>query len=59
LELSKARAKSISDYLIDKGIIPNRISYQGFGSEKPVSTNETEEGRRLNRRVEAKFINEE
>lgn len=51
-ELSLNRAKSVAEYLIAKGVIAENISYQGFGSTKPVDTNTTEEGRKKNRRVE-------
>lgn len=50
-KLSEARAKAVFDYLIEKGI-GNEIDFKGFGSSKPVGTNDTEEGRRQNRRVE-------
>jgi outer membrane protein OmpA-like peptidoglycan-associated protein len=50
--LSEARAKAVSDYLVSQGVDSGRIKYQGYGSEKPVTTNTTEEGRQLNRRVE-------
>ena len=50
--LSKNRARAVSDYFILKNIDKRRISYNGFGSAKPYATNNTEEGRRLNRRVE-------
>ncbi len=51
--LSKARAESIRNYLIAKGKIAEaRLSSAGVASLCPVSTNDTEEGRRLNRRVE-------
>jgi len=51
-ELSRKRAQSVVDYLIDNGIDPTRLSAQGFGEEFPVSTNDTPEGREENRRVE-------
>ncbi len=50
--LSENRAKSVVDYLILKGIDKSRITYVGYGSEFPVSTNSTDEGRQENRRVE-------
>jgi outer membrane protein OmpA-like peptidoglycan-associated protein len=50
--LSENRAKSIADYLISKGIAGNRFSHKGYGKKKPVAKNSTEEGRRMNRRVE-------
>ncbi len=51
-ELSKDRAKAVADYLILKGVKPENVSYEGFGSEKPVESNDTEAGRKSNRRVE-------
>jgi outer membrane protein OmpA-like peptidoglycan-associated protein len=51
-KLSAGRAKTVADYLISKGITRNRISYMGLGSTKPLASNETEEGRSWNRRVE-------
>ena len=50
--LSELRAKAVADYLISKGIGAFRIKYDGYGSLKPVATNSTDEGKRLNRRVE-------
>lgn len=50
--LSEARAQSVADYLALKGINKSRINYIGFGSSKPVATNETNEGKQQNRRVE-------
>ncbi|OOR89386.1 hypothetical protein B0181_06785 [Moraxella caviae] len=50
--LSERRAAAVRQSLItDYGIAPNRISAQGFGELRPVATNDTEEGRQLNRRV--------
>lgn len=54
--LSHARAKTIVEYLIEKGIDKARLTYQGYGEENPVADNDTEEGRQLNRRVEFKII---
>lgn len=52
-ELSTARALSVLHYLVDnKGIVPERIQAIGFGEYRPVASNDTKEGRRLNRRVE-------
>jgi outer membrane protein OmpA-like peptidoglycan-associated protein len=50
--LSEARAKSILDALVSKGIKKERLSSIGWGQEKPVADNRTEEGRSKNRRVE-------
>lgn len=50
--LSQGRSQSVVDYLISKGIDPSRLEARGYGESKPVETNETEEGRAINRRVE-------
>lgn len=50
--LSDNRAKSVKDYIISKGIPENRIVSKGYGETRPVATNDTDEGRQLNRRVE-------
>ena len=52
LRLSERRAKSCYDFLITKGISTSRMIYKGYGEANPVSTNDTRDGRRLNRRVE-------
>jgi OOP family OmpA-OmpF porin len=50
-KLSEARAKAVFDYLIEKGI-SNEIDFKGYGSAKPIANNNTDEGRKQNRRVE-------
>lgn len=56
--LSTARAKSVVDYLILKGIDPARLEYKGYAFNQPIVSNDTEEGRAQNRRVEFKIISE-
>jgi OmpA-OmpF porin, OOP family len=55
-KLSDNRAKSVRDYIISKGIPETRITSKGYGETKPVATNETDDGRQLNRRVEFEII---
>ena len=55
-KLSDNRAKSVREYILSKGIPAERITSQGYGETKPVATNETDEGRQLNRRVEFKIL---
>ncbi|MFT3948006.1 MAG: OmpA family protein [Agriterribacter sp.] len=50
--LSDNRAKSVREYIISKGIAETRIVSKGYGETKPVATNDTDDGRQLNRRVE-------
>ncbi len=51
-QLSEQRAKACYEYLIERGIDPDRITYEGFGEEKPIAENDTPQGREINRRVE-------
>jgi outer membrane protein OmpA-like peptidoglycan-associated protein len=51
-KLSDNRARSVMEYIISKGIPASRLASQGYGENKPVATNETDDGRQLNRRVE-------
>jgi outer membrane protein OmpA-like peptidoglycan-associated protein len=53
--LSKNRAITAHDYLILKGIEASRLSYKAYGESVPLVSNETEEGRKMNRRVEFKI----
>ncbi|MBX2966777.1 MAG: OmpA family protein [Cyclobacteriaceae bacterium] len=52
MELSQQRVNRVKEYLVSKGIDKKRISGKGYGGSKPVASNDTEEGRMLNRRVE-------
>lgn len=50
--LSENRAKAVVDYLVEHGIDIRRLSFKGYGKNRPIDTNATEEGRAHNRRVE-------
>jgi outer membrane protein OmpA-like peptidoglycan-associated protein len=54
--LSENRAKSVVDYLIGKGIAETRLHSKGYGESVPIATNDTDDGRALNRRVEFKLV---
>jgi len=56
LDLSEKRARSVMDYLVEKGIIAGRLSFKGFGSASPIGDNVTNDGRKLNRRTEMKIV---
>uniref|UniRef100_UPI00404A12AE OmpA family protein n=1 Tax=Fulvivirga sp. TaxID=1931237 RepID=UPI00404A12AE len=56
LELSNKRAQSVVDFLVMSGISKARITYLGFGDKKPIGTNDTEEGKALNRRIAFKIL---
>jgi len=59
LNLSRERAQSVSNYLATRGVTPTRFTIMGYGESQPVATNDTDEGRQLNRRVEvAIYANE-
>ena len=56
IKLSSERVKRVKSYLISKGIASKRIEGKGYGGSKPLDSNATEAGRKLNRRVEFKII---
>lgn len=57
LELSQKRAQSIKNYLELMGVEPSRIKANGFGESKPIASNDNEEGKAQNRRVEFRLNN--
>ena len=58
--LSERRAKAVSDYATMQGVPSSRFSVIGLGENEPVATNDTQDGKHLNRRVEiAVYANEE
>ena len=59
LKLSQERAAAVSDYVIKQGISSSQISSKGFGETQPVATNDTDEGKQLNRRVEFTILKTE
>jgi len=59
MDLSFLRAKAIANILVFHGISPDRISVIGYGDTHPIDSNDTEEGRAKNRRVEVKLVPEQ
>ena len=56
--LSRRRAASVVNWLVSRGIDKKRLSSTGWGFDKPIDTNDTEEGRQNNRRVEFHIVDE-
>lgn len=56
LGLSEKRALSVVEYLVGKGVPRSRLTHKGYGSSAPIGDNVTLEGRRMNRRTEARII---
>jgi flagellar motor protein MotB len=56
MTLSTRRARAVTDYLQSKGIEAGRLSFQGYGSSRPVAPNTIEEGRASNRRTELEIL---
>lgn len=52
LELSRRRAQAVYNYIINQGIKPDRLTFNGYGSANAIEKNDTKEGRKRNRRVE-------
>jgi OmpA-OmpF porin, OOP family len=56
MDLSRRRAESVVNYLVSRGIERNRLEMVPLGESTPIATNETPEGRSMNRRVEIKLV---
>ncbi len=56
LDLSTKRAKEVYNAFIDRGIDPSKISFKGYGQKLPRASNDTEEGRKSNRRIEFRVL---
>ncbi|MGZ4955310.1 MAG: OmpA family protein [Methylobacter sp.] len=59
MDLSLRRARAIANILVSHGVSPDRISAIGYGDAHPIDSNDTEEGRAKNRRVEVKLMPKE
>lgn len=55
-KLSEERALAVVEYLIKQGIEPSRLQHRGYGDTQPITSNDTEAGRQLNRRTAFKII---
>jgi outer membrane protein OmpA-like peptidoglycan-associated protein len=55
-KLSQARAESVRQYLIGKGVAADRLVAQGFGQDRPIADNKTVVGRETNRRVDIRIL---
>lgn len=56
--LSQDRADSVMQFLVDAGVADSRLEAVGYGEEKPIATNETDEGKEKNRRVEFNILDQ-
>jgi outer membrane protein OmpA-like peptidoglycan-associated protein len=59
IDLSEKRAQAVRDYLIQHGVPAERMTAHGYGPDRPLTTNDTKEGRAVNRRVEFNITFEE
>jgi outer membrane protein OmpA-like peptidoglycan-associated protein/tetratricopeptide (TPR) repeat protein len=57
--LSENRAKTVVNYLVSNGIDDDRLSYKGYGASEPIASNNTEEGRAMNRRTTVEVLSSE
>jgi OOP family OmpA-OmpF porin len=58
-KLSQRRAQAVFDYLVSQGVHKHNLKIVGYGKENPIATNETLEGRSMNRRVEIKLLSKD
>lgn len=57
-QLSEQRAASVMNYLIDAGVAVDRLKAIGYGEGRPVASNDTDDGKALNRRIEFRIVQE-
>lgn len=57
LRISRQRASSVADFLLDSGVNANQIIAQGYGATRPIADNSTDAGRAANRRIEINYVN--
>ncbi|HYN76808.1 MAG TPA: OmpA family protein [Lamprocystis sp. (in: g-proteobacteria)] len=55
-QVSERRAGSVAGYMEGQGVVPQRIAASGYGKSQPIATNDTDNGRRLNRRVDITIV---
>jgi|GEM_PF-4874310 len=58
MRLSRERAETVRDYLVEQGINTARLDARGFGPQRPIASNKTAAGRAVNRRIEFRVIGE-
>ncbi len=56
MELSKSRAENVKNYLMSKGVESSRLTANGYGSARPIDSNDTEEGKNANKRTELRIV---
>jgi len=57
LRISRERAGSVADFLLDGGVSAQQLISQGYGATRPIADNATEAGRTANRRIEVSYVN--
>ncbi|MEM7216467.1 MAG: OmpA family protein, partial [Pseudomonadota bacterium] len=55
-QLSEGRAKAVVHYMVNAGVVAERLEVVGYGESSPIASNDTGEGRSQNRRIEFKVI---
>ncbi|MFN5171331.1 MAG: OmpA family protein, partial [Cyclobacteriaceae bacterium] len=55
-QLSKDRVEKVKQYLVSKGVSSRRVSGKGYGGERPITREDSEDARKLNRRVEFTIV---
>jgi outer membrane protein OmpA-like peptidoglycan-associated protein len=58
MKLSTDRARAVVTYLKAKGVKEEQLTFKGFGNTKPIASNESAEGRAMNRRVEFEILSQ-